>query len=195
MRTCEVEGCGSKHLARGYCSRHYQSIHLPEVRDSCSVEGCDRRIKVKVDGVCDTHYARLRVHGSTELPSREDRFWERVDQDPEGCWLIGAPDTYHTATAPDGTVTNAHRVAFIYENGGVPDGLVVDHLCETPGCVNPDHLAATTQRVNVLRSVRTEAGKNVRKTHCKRGHPLSGDNLYRHGRRRHCKTCRREYHQ
>jgi hypothetical protein len=28
------------------------------------------------------------------------------------------------------------------------------------------------------------------KTHCKRGHPLSGDNLIQEGRRRHCRTCK-----
>jgi hypothetical protein len=29
-------------------------------------------------------------------------------------------------------------------------------------------------------------------THCKRGHPLSGDNLYLNAGKRHCKACRRE---
>lgn len=30
------------------------------------------------------------------------------------------------------------------------------------------------------------------RTHCKRGHPLSGDNLYLYGGSRHCRTCRRD---
>jgi len=34
-------------------------------------------------------------------------------------------------------------------------------------------------------------GWQAAKTHCKRGHPLSGENLYRYRGERQCKTCRR----
>jgi hypothetical protein len=33
----------------------------------------------------------------------------------------------------------AHRLAYMSANGPIPEGLVLDHLCRTRNCVNPDH--------------------------------------------------------
>lgn len=65
----------------------------------------------------------------------------------------------------------AHRVSYEIANGPIPDGMVLDHLCRNPACVNPAHLDAVPQRENVRR------GFHGSKTHCLRGHPLSGENL------------------
>lgn len=155
---------------------------------SCSVESCTNPKRAR--GLCSKHYWRLRNHGTTELI---DRFKDSARRTDTGCLLVGNnPNQYGSATMPDGTITGAHRVAYVRANGAIPDGMVIDHLCNTPACINPDHLAATSQRVNVLRSERTLAGRNARKTHCIHGHPLSGDNLYEHRGKRSCRTCRRE---
>ena len=91
----------------------------------------------------------------------------------------------------------AHKVLYLLFVGSVPVGLVCDHLCKNPICVNPCHIDIVPQRINVLRGD-SVAGQNMRKTHCIHGHPLFGDNLrlYRRksGRmkgalRRICKTC------
>lgn len=47
----------------------------------------------------------------------------------------------------------AHRRVYERERGPVPPGLVLDHLCSNPPCVNPDHLEPVTQGENVRRSV------------------------------------------
>lgn len=65
----------------------------------------------------------------------------------------------------DGKYHKAHR----YSYGKVPKGLVLDHLCRNVGCVNPDHLEAVTQRVNILRS-----DYRGTETHCKYGHKRRG---------------------
>lgn len=83
-----------------------------------------------------------------------------------------------------------HRVMYLAYVGPVPDGLVLDHLCRNRACINPWHLEPTTQGENVYRGASLWA-ENKRKTHCKRGHPFAGYNLFtRHDGRRVCRACR-----
>lgn len=85
--------------------------------------------------------------------------------------------------------SSAHRLAYEMRCGPVPDGLVIDHLCRNPLCVNPEHLQAVTQKENTLRGVGPTA-INAHKTHCVRGHALIGHNLViRPGGWRKCRAC------
>lgn len=40
----------------------------------------------------------------------------------------------------------AHRVAWIEAHGPIPEGMVVDHRCKNPACVNLDHLRLVTKQ-------------------------------------------------
>ena len=81
----------------------------------------------------------------------------------------------------------AHRVAWELENGPIPDGLVIDHLCRNRACVNADHLEVVSPGENTLRG-ESFAGKYSRQTHCLRGHKLPTERAHNGTRR--CKECR-----
>ena len=105
-----------------------------------------------------------------------------------GCWewqRYCAPNGYGTVPVR-GRQRLAHRVALTWSLGrDILPGLEVNHLCRNRSCVNPGHLEeATSQRNN-------QYAKEAQ-THCKHGHPLEGDNVYREPRRGHrsCVTCR-----
>jgi hypothetical protein len=136
-----------------------------------------------------------------------ERFWVKVDKrGPDECWpWRGAQGAggYGTIRRAGGGNAPAHRIAYELFVGPIPVGLDIDHTCHDPetcaggdgcphrGCVNPAHLEPLTHRENVLRG-NTIGRINAAKTHCKRGHPLSGDNLYlRPDGGRQCKACTR----
>lgn len=82
----------------------------------------------------------------------------------------------------------AHRFSYMNLVGPIPKGLTIDHLCRTNDCVNPLHMELVSHRENIMRG-NGEAYKNSIKTHCKRGHSLSGYNLKPNGEKRSCRTC------
>jgi IS5 family transposase len=106
-----------------------------------------------------------------------DRFVDKILLDDE-CWEWTGGKTlgYGTFWVAKGTRVKAHRFAYEWLVGPVPEGLSLDHLCRNRGCVNPAHLEPVTHRENVLRGEGRSA-VNARKTHCKNGHPYSGDNV------------------
>lgn len=120
------------------------------------------------------------------------RFWDRVEQNgPDECWPFRGGVNRVTGYGSSHLFgqSNAHRVAYFLTKGPIPEGLTLDHLCRNRQCVNPAHLEAVPHRINILRSPTAAPAVNARRTHCKHGHPFSGDNLIvtKHGRR--CRTC------
>lgn len=93
-----------------------------------------------------------------------------------GCWFWMGSATEYGRLRWDNREALAHRISYTLARGPIPDGLQLDHLCRNIRCVNPAHLEPVTNRGNTLRGVNS-AAINARKTHCKRGHVLAGDNL------------------
>lgn len=67
-----------------------------------------------------------------------------------GCWeWRGSKDAHGYAFISRGNKTlRAHRVSYEAHNGPIPDGMVVRHACDTPSCINPNHLLVGTQQDN-----------------------------------------------
>lgn len=83
-----------------------------------------------------------------------ERALAKFDIDSSGCWLwSGKVDRYGYGKVwvSGAREAIAHRVVYETVVGPIPDGLVIDHLCRTPACVNPDHLDPVPQRENLMR--------------------------------------------
>lgn len=213
---CSVRECEGKAIARKLCRMHYQrwkrhgstdkpARKPPEPKGPCVIENCSKPQLSR--GWCRTHYTRWYETGSVELGVRtgrvyttrpiEDRFWEKVQKGPNHwLWLGGkTPLGYGMIWdhSRQGQVM-AHRLSWEISRGTkIPEGMVIDHLCRTPECVNPEHLEVVTVATNTARGLAGEVGgrRNRVKTHCPQGHPYSPENTYYYsgGRKRMCRTC------
>jgi len=109
----------------------------------------------------------------------------------DGCLLWPRPnksDGYSPTVRVAGKRQALHRGIYELVFGPIPEGLEIDHLCRRRACLNPVHLEAVTTKVNLLRG-EGACARNARKTHCKRGHPLSGENVVIVPKGRHCRAC------
>lgn len=131
-----------------------------------------------------------------------DRLEKWVHHEPNtGCWLWAGPcgggRSRYRILRLAGTDTNitTHRLAWQLFRGPIPDGMHVCHRCDTPECVNPDHLFLGTSFDNMRDKV--AKGRDFSygrgRTHCSRGHEYTTENTRRSGPRRHCRKCCAEY--
>jgi hypothetical protein len=86
-----------------------------------------------------------------------ERFWSKVDKHgPDECWeYMGHRDTkgYGVTKFMD-VCKKAHRMAWVFTFGAVPEGegyhgTCVLHKCDNPPCCNPNHLFLGTIRDNI----------------------------------------------
>lgn len=121
-----------------------------------------------------------------------ERFWTKVLV-TEDCWIWTAArlatgyGLWHPPKASGRKMGVAHRFAFEAMVGPIPEGLQLDHLCRTPGCVKPTHLEPVTHQENQLR-------RRGVKDECRQGHDLNAANKYiRADGSYQCRACNREY--
>ena len=102
----------------------------------------------------------------------EQKFWQRVDRGgADQCWgwkgCIGK-NGYGRCWTGD-RPEYAHRMAYIYAVGGIPDGMEVIPTCSNRSCCNPAHLKLGTAADRVHK--RDASGRNGAYKHAGENHP------------------------
>lgn len=98
-----------------------------------------------------------------------------------------------------------HRVIYELMVGPIEAGLLGCHHCDNKACCNPRHVYPGTKQDNARDAYARgqlgglkrahDAWRGTRRTHCKRGHELTPENVHATGERgqhRNCKTCSNE---
>lgn len=85
--------------------------------------------------------------------------WPSYTVDTSGCWL-GVDEVVNKAGyvvwrwpmdwGGSGRPELGHRWYYELENGPIPPGYTIEHICRVRRCVNPDHLVAILPRLNTL---------------------------------------------
>lgn len=122
---------------------------------TCIVDECARPVHIKFRGLCKVHYQRFHRTGSTDAqrvvyPTPELAFAAKTEVQADGCILwTGYTSEVGYGTLPvKGKHVMAHRFAWERENGPIPKGMVIDHLCWNRACVNVEHLRVVTTTQN-----------------------------------------------
>jgi len=143
-----------------------------------------------------------------------ERFFAKIMPEPNsGCWLWDAAINnkgYGVISKGGGSqrVLYAHRVSMMIHGIELPAGAIVLHKCDTPACVNPEHLRAGSHSENTRDMI--ERGRNVntisvaqrrkgnanprygfRAEACKHGHRFTPENTRTYDGRQRCLTCRK----
>ena len=130
VRRCDVDGCESKHLAKGYCRAHYLRKYK---------HGSLEKLTMRGEPVLDRIMAKVTV---------TDAGYKTA------CWIFGGTiaENGYGGIRHEGKMRRVHVVTYEAKNGPVPDGLELDHLCRVRPCCNPDHVEPVTHLENIRRS-------------------------------------------
>ncbi len=103
-----------------------------------------------------------------------------IEKSGDECWgWNGSKDSkgYGRFTFK-GKMILAHRCSYELHVGKIPEGLVIDHLCNNTSCANPMHLEPKTIYENVKRGFIKKVLNPVRVGKiCKNGHMVNNETI------------------
>lgn len=127
---------------------------------TCKSEGCEREATRR--GLCHKHHQWLWNHGLLD-PTPKLTIAEMLDKYSEpvpecGCvlWTGSWNNKFYGVLGKKNGMNYAHRVSYEVHKGPIPEGLVIMHKCDTPACINPDHLSVGTFKENMEEMSRKE---------------------------------------
>lgn len=166
MKVCPNPNCGREFSARTkYCSRAcYDDVQRQRWLVRSPLRPCE---------VCDTPTRNKRFcsEDCRNLGHRNS-LEEYVVEGPLHCWvwqlstLKGSGWREHNPYGyliVDGKRVMAHRYYWERENGPVPEGMVLHHMCENTQCVRPRHLQPVTHAHHSYLHGRTKRDRHLAK--------------------------------
>lgn len=162
FKSCSIDGCNGRFLARGLCAKHYRRLMVNGSTDdtlygtkrTCSVEGCDRPFLAK--DMCSLHYYRVKNGGDIvpkNTPKGDLLRWlqDHVDHDGEECiiWPFGTTGNGYGKLQVNGREYIASNYMCRLAHGDQPtEAHETAHNCNNPPCCNPKHLRWDTRAGN-----------------------------------------------
>lgn len=137
--------------AKERCNKHYR--RALRASPKCRHAGC-KKSPFKA-GHCRPHERDALTRNVPKRVQLERLETFRLDVRPDpasGCWLWAGPtndEGYAVTRSPTGWY--AHRFAYVWFYGGHGQRQELDHVCNTPLCVRPDHLEPVSRTINERR--------------------------------------------
>lgn len=138
-------------------------ISLKDFPKRCCIVGCEGRYLAR--GLCHYHYHIWNGEGATREYQRlwftrpnEIKVFIKANSriDAKGCWLWTAHKNEHGygIKAVEGEQYLVHRLsAHVFSGFDINSALCICHKCDTPACVNPEHLEPGTAKDNMRHMV------------------------------------------
>jgi hypothetical protein len=142
--------CEVRVMAKVLSSRVQAWIKANEGKHPCHC-GCGQPITVLPHHRSQGLPMYISGHNNVTVPLA-DKLLARVNKDaPGGCWIWTGPTCRrgYGAISSRCRLYQTHRVSYELAFGPIPDGKWVLHRCDTPACVNPDHLFLGDSQANV----------------------------------------------
>lgn len=103
----------------------------------------------------------------------EERLQAQITVAPSGCWLFQGytNEKGYGRIRYKGKKELVHRAAYMHYVGEIPEGMLVCHECDVPGCCNPEHLFTGSNADNI--ADRDAKGRHRPNPNGRRGIPSS----------------------